>query len=51
MLSAGGELDPDKTCAALLEAAVEIGIDEPNAVDVLRSGWFAGLRQPRSAPR
>ena len=51
MLSAGGELDPDKTCAALLEVALEIGLDEPKAVDVMRSGWFAGEKLPRSAPR
>ena len=51
MLSAGGELDPDKTCAAILETAVGVGLDEADAVDVLRRGWFAGLKQPRSAPR
>jgi len=51
MLSAGGELDPDKTCEALLGVALEIGLDEPKAVDVLRSGWFAGEKLPRSAPR
>ncbi len=51
MLSAGGELDPDKTCEALLEVALEIGLDEPKAVSVLRSGWFAGEKLPRSAPR
>jgi Bifunctional DNA primase/polymerase, N-terminal. len=51
MLSAGGELHPDKTCEALLEVALEIGLDEPKAIDVLRSGWFAGERHPRSAPR
>jgi hypothetical protein len=51
MLSAGGELDPDKTCEALLGVALEIGLDEANAVDVLRSGWFAGEKLPRSAPR
>ena len=51
MLSAGGELDGDKTCEAILAVAVEIGLDEPDAVDVLRRGWFAGMEQPRSAPR
>jgi len=51
MLSAGGELDPDKTCAAILGVAVETGLDKADAVDVLRRGWFAGLKQPRSAPR
>jgi hypothetical protein len=51
MLSAGGELDPDKTCEAILAAALEIGLDEGDAVDVLRRGWFAGVKQPRSAPR
>lgn len=51
MLSAGGELDPDKTCEALLDVAVEIGLDEPKAVEVMRSGWFAGFQLPRSAPR
>jgi hypothetical protein len=51
MLSAGGELHPDKTCEALLDVAIEIGLDEAKAVDVLRSGWFAGEKLPRSAPR
>lgn len=51
MLAAGGELDPDKTCQAILDAAIDIGLDEEDAVDVLRRGWFAGEKQPRSAPR
>lgn len=51
MLSAGGELHPDKTCEAILAVAVEIGLDEDDAVDVLRRGWFAGVEKPRSAPR
>lgn len=51
MLSAGGELHPDKTCEALLEVALEIGLDEPKAIEVMRSGWFAGFQLPRSAPR
>ena len=51
MLSAGGELDPDKTCEELLSTAILIGLDEEDAVDVLRRGWHAGLKQPRSAPR
>jgi len=51
MLAAGGELDPDKTCEAILAAAVAVGLEEDDAVDVLRRGWFAGQRQPRSAPR
>jgi|SRR6186713_1875434 len=51
MLAAGGELNGDKACAAILDAAVDIGLDEADAVDVLRRGWFAGVKQPRSAPR
>ena len=51
MLAAGGELDPDKTCEALLGVALEIGLDESKAIDVLRGGWFAGFQLPRSAPR
>jgi hypothetical protein len=51
MLAAGGELDPDKTCEAILAGAVEVGLEEDDAVDVLRRGWFAGQKQPRSAPR
>jgi hypothetical protein len=51
MLSAGGELNGDKTCEAILDVAVDIGLDEADAVDVLRRGWFAGMKQPRSAPR
>jgi hypothetical protein len=50
-LAAGGELDPDKTCEAILDVALDIGLDEADAVDVLRRGWHAGLKQPRSAPR
>jgi len=50
MRASGGELDPDKTCEALLGVALEIGLDEPKALDVLRSGWFAGEKLPRSAP-
>ncbi len=50
-LSAGGELDPDKTCEAILAVAVEIGLEEDDAVDALRQGWFAGQKEPRSAPR
>jgi hypothetical protein len=51
MLSAGGELHPDKTCEALLDVAIEIGLEEEKAVEVMRSGWFAGFQLPRSAPR
>lgn len=51
MLSAGGELDPDKTCEALLDAALDAGLDEAKALDVMRSGWHAGFQLPRSAPR
>ena len=51
MLSAGGELEPDATCEAILEAALDIGLDEADAYDVMGRGWHAGLRQPRSAPR
>ena len=51
MLAAGGELNGDKTCEAILAVALDIGLDEEDAVDVLRRGWFAGEKQPRSAPR
>lgn len=51
MLAAGGELNGDKTCEAILDAALDIGLDETDAVDVLRRGWFAGEKQPRQAPR
>jgi hypothetical protein len=51
MLAAGGELNGDKTCQAILDEAILIGLDEEDAVDVLRRGWFAGEKQPRSAPR
>lgn len=51
MLSAGGELNGDKTCEAILDAALDIGLDEEDAVDVMRRGWHAGEKQPRSAPR
>lgn len=51
MLAAGGELKPDETCKAILDVAIDIGLDEEDAVDVLRRGWFAGVKQPRQAPR
>ncbi len=52
MLAAGGELKGDKTCEAILTVAVAtMGLAEDDAVDVLRRGWFAGEKQPRSAPR
>jgi hypothetical protein len=51
MLSAGGELAGDPACEALLAAALDAGLDEEDAYDVLQRGWFAGMKQPRSAPR
>ena len=48
-LVAGGELDEDKTCEALLAAAVHSGLSEDQAVRGMRSGWEAGLLNPRQA--
>lgn len=50
-LAAGGELDTDAACESLLHEALESGLDERDAYDVLRRGWFAGERSPRQAPK
>lgn len=46
-LVAGGELDEDKACAGLLEAAMDSGLSEQQALAAMKSGWQAGLQQPR----
>lgn len=48
-LVAGGELDEDKACEALLDAAIESGLTEQQALAGMKSGWHAGLQQPRGA--
>ncbi len=48
-LCAGGELDEDKALEAILEAAIDSGLSEEDALKPIRSGWSAGLRNPRSA--
>jgi hypothetical protein len=48
-LVAGGELDEDKACARLLDAAVDAGLSEQQALSAMKSGWSAGLQNPRQA--
>jgi hypothetical protein len=48
-LVAGGELDEDKALEGLLEAALESGLTEKDALSRIHSGWHAGLLNPRSA--
>lgn len=48
-LAAGGELDEDKALEELLEAAIDSGLSESDALKPIRSGWVAGLQNPRSA--
>lgn len=48
-LCAGGELDEDKALESLLEAALESGLSEKDALSRIHSGWCAGLLNPRSA--
>jgi hypothetical protein len=48
-LVAGGELDEDKACAGLLDAAVDAGLSEQQALAAMKSGWSAGLQNPRQA--
>jgi len=48
-LVAGGELDEDKALEGLLEAALESGLSEKDALSRIHSGWHAGLANPRSA--
>jgi hypothetical protein len=48
-LVAGGELDEDKALEGLLEAALESGLSERDALSRIHSGWCAGLLNPKSA--
>lgn len=48
-LCAGGELDEDKALEGLLDAALETGLSEKQALAAIKSGWHAGLLNPRSA--
>jgi hypothetical protein len=48
-LCAGGELDEDKALDGLLEAAMDAGLTESQAVAAMKSGWAAGLQNPRQA--
>jgi hypothetical protein len=47
---AGGELDERHARLELLNAALAIGLPEPEARQTLDSGFRAGTREPRSAP-
>jgi hypothetical protein len=48
-LAAGGELDEEKALECLLEAAMDAGLSESQALAAMKSGWAAGLQNPRSA--
>lgn len=48
-LVAGGELDEERTLNALLDAALDVGLTEAQALSAMKSGWDAGLQQPWSA--
>jgi hypothetical protein len=45
-LVAAGELDEDKTLGQLLDAALDIGLDERQALSRMKSGWDAGIQKP-----
>ncbi len=49
-LVSGGELDAGTAEAALIAAALAAGLPEREARSTFRSGFEAGLREPRSAP-
>jgi hypothetical protein len=48
-LCAGGELDEDRALESLLDAALDTGLSEKQALSAIKSGWHAGLLNPRSA--
>lgn len=48
-LVAGGELDEDKALEGLLEAAMDSGLTEQQALSAMQSGFAAGLLNPRNA--
>jgi hypothetical protein len=49
-LAAGGELAEDTARDALLEVALQIGLDADEARKTIESGWLAGEAEPRQAP-
>lgn len=49
-LVAGGELAADETLQRLHEVAERIGLEPHEVEGTVRSGWEAGMREPRSAP-
>lgn len=48
-LVAGGELNGDRAAEELLEAAMDAGLTEEQALNAMKSGWDAGLQNPRQA--
>lgn len=50
-LVAGGELDKGQVAAALLAAAISIGLPEAEARATIKSGLDAGAMEPRTAPK
>lgn len=50
-LVAGGELDKGQVAAALLAAAISIGLTEAEARATIKSGMDAGDMEPRTAPK
>jgi catechol 2,3-dioxygenase-like lactoylglutathione lyase family enzyme len=49
-LVAGGELDGEQAEATLEAAALDVGLTARETEKTLRSGWDAGLAEPRQAP-
>lgn len=49
-LAAGGEIDAAQAQAQLEDAARAAGLGDAEIHGTMRSGWEAGLREPRSAP-
>jgi putative DNA primase/helicase len=49
-LVAGGEIDRKYAARRLVEAGVAAGLPQDEATRTARSGFFKGLRRPRSAP-
>jgi hypothetical protein len=49
-LSAGGELNAAAAAEALLDVALKIGLEEPEARKTIASGFLAGEQEPRQAP-
>ena len=49
-LVAGGELDRKSAARRIVEAGIAAGLSQEEALRTTKSGFFKGLRRPRSAP-